>query len=479
MAIFRYIDRMVTEIAKPKKLLFMAIDGVAPRAKLNQQRARRFRAAQERMESIVKAKQRGDIVDEEAMFDSNCITPGTEFMEIVGKHLRWFIRKKMKEDDLWKNLQVVFSGHDVPGEGEHKIMQYIREARAKEGYLPNQRHCMYGGDADLIMLGLATHEPHFTLLREVVDFSGGKGNSKFGGRQTVIRQTREVQYQLMNLCILREYIELDLSLGTGLALDCERLCDDFIFLTFLVGNDFLPHLPSLDIGEHAFDVIFNAYKEVLSNCGEGYIVNSGEIGDMARLEKLFSIIGLQELDILENREAEAKEFAAKRRKHKDANIPSEEEVQAAEEAKQKAFNDAVQAALLESAAHGYDEDANAADSDGFTTQKNGRKAKEGDDAPHALDRPLECSKDFKGRYYYEKFKVLPGARATEVFFGKLRESYLQGLMWCLAYYVKGCISWTWYFPFHYGPLLQVKTTFFPSFLIEISISQLTNAYSYA
>jgi 5'-3' exoribonuclease 1 len=224
---------MVTEIAKPKKLLFMAIDGVAPRAKLNQQRARRFRAAQERMESITKAKQRGETVDEENMFDSNCITPGTEFMEIVGKHLRWFIRKKIKEDTLWKNLEIVFSGHDVPGEGEHKIMQHIREARAKEGYLPNQRHCMYGGDADLIMLGLATHEPHFTLLREVVDFSGGKGGGKFGGRQTVIRQTREVQYQLMNLSILREYIEMDLAVGCPWGPDKERLCDDFIFLTFL------------------------------------------------------------------------------------------------------------------------------------------------------------------------------------------------------------------------------------------------------
>ena len=77
LAIFRYIDRMVTEIAKPQKLLFMAIDGVAPRAKLNQQRARRFRAAQDRIESVAKARDRGEVIDEDAIFDSNCITPGT------------------------------------------------------------------------------------------------------------------------------------------------------------------------------------------------------------------------------------------------------------------------------------------------------------------------------------------------------------------------------------------------------------------
>ena len=62
----------------------------------------------------------------------------------------------------------------------------------------------------------------------------------------------------MHLSILREYIELDLALGIPWEADKERLCDDFIFLTFLVGNDFLPHLPTLDIGEHAFDVLFNA-----------------------------------------------------------------------------------------------------------------------------------------------------------------------------------------------------------------------------
>jgi 5'-3' exoribonuclease 1 len=115
LSIFRYVDRIVSEIVKPKKLLFLAIDGVAPRAKLNQQRARRFRAAQDRIEAIDKARQRGDVVDENALFDSNCITPGTEFMDLVSKHLKYFIRKKVKEDPLWQGITIIFSGHDVPG----------------------------------------------------------------------------------------------------------------------------------------------------------------------------------------------------------------------------------------------------------------------------------------------------------------------------------------------------------------------------
>jgi len=124
LGIFRYIERQVSEIVKPKKVLFMAIDGVAPRAKMNQQRSRRFRAAQERMEMIEKMNQRRGMegsLDADTMFDSNCITPGTEFMDVVSTHLQWFIRKKIKEDPVWRDLEIVFSGHDVPGEGEHKV----------------------------------------------------------------------------------------------------------------------------------------------------------------------------------------------------------------------------------------------------------------------------------------------------------------------------------------------------------------------
>jgi len=428
LAIFRYIDRMVSEIAKPKKVLFMAIDGCAPRAKMNQQRARRFRAAQDRLESMDKARQAGEVIDESATFDSNCITPGTEFMEQVGKHLRWFIRKKIKDDPIWRNLEIVFSGHDVPGEGEHKIMQFIRDLRSRPDYEPNQRHCMYGGDADLIMLGLATHEPHFCLLREVVNFNRQFG-PRPGQRETVIRQTKEAQFQLMHISMVREYIELDLALGCGRAVDKERIVDDFIFLTFLVGNDFLPHLPTLDIGEHAFDVVFSAYKSLLTE-SEGYLVTSGELQDMTRLEALFRIIGEQEMEILANREDKEKEFKSKKRGVSKAQIEqAAEEDEALEEERQRAYELAVQEAL------------------GAVPAKVANVSLGLDEAGAAK------GKDFRGRYYYEKFKIIPGIPASDTYLYGLTTEYMKGLMWCLAYYIKGCVSWTWYFPYNYGPLL--------------------------
>jgi XRN 5'-3' exonuclease N-terminus len=55
------------------------------------------------------AARRGEDVPADA-FDSNCITPGTAFMDRLGAHLRFFIRKKMEEDPVWQRPRVIFSG---------------------------------------------------------------------------------------------------------------------------------------------------------------------------------------------------------------------------------------------------------------------------------------------------------------------------------------------------------------------------------
>jgi len=156
--------------------MYLAIDGVAPRAKMNQQRSRRFRSSKEREALLAEyVAKEGKMPDTES-FDSNCITPGTEFMFRLGIAFRRWIAYKMETDEFWKTgAEVVLSGPDVPGEGEHKIMDAIREIKSKPDpltgapYVPGSlRHCMYGLDADLIMLSLVTHEPFFVLLREKI-----------------------------------------------------------------------------------------------------------------------------------------------------------------------------------------------------------------------------------------------------------------------------------------------------------------------
>jgi 5'-3' exonuclease len=168
--IFAYTDRLY-KLVKPRKMMFLAVDGVAPRAKMNQQRARRFRASKEREALIAEHIAREGKLPESESFDSNCITPGTAFMHRLGIAFRAWIDHKMETDAFWQQgATVVFSGPDVPGEGEHKVMDMIRSLQKDQpDYKVGKfRHCMYGLDADLIMLSLVTHEPFFILLREKI-----------------------------------------------------------------------------------------------------------------------------------------------------------------------------------------------------------------------------------------------------------------------------------------------------------------------
>ena len=270
LAIFNYIDHLF-DIIKPKEVFYMAIDGVAPRAKMNQQRARRFRTAYEAEQNLRKAVSQGAEIPKEDPFDSNAITPGTEFMAKLTQNLKYFIHKKMSEDPRWANIKIVLSGHEVPGEGEHKIMQFIRAMKSQPDYNANMRHCIYGLDADLIVLGLVTHDPHFSLLREEVTF-GPRSKKKSG-------DVHDQKFFLLHLSLLREYMGLefqDLDGQLPFAYDFERILDDFILIMYVIGNDFLPHLPDLHINKGAFPLLIGAFKQSIRHM-DGYLNEGGKI----------------------------------------------------------------------------------------------------------------------------------------------------------------------------------------------------------
>lgn len=308
--------------------------------------------------------------------------------------------------------------------GEHKIMQHIRELRASPSYPANSTHCIYGQDADLIMLGLVTHEPHFCLLREVIDF-----NFNFSGQKTlkaVKKFTKESDFQLLHLSVLREYLWIEFCRDGDGSYDLERVIDDFVFMTFLVGNDFLPHMPTLDIGDGAFDLLFNIYREQRTHWSGGYLTDSGEVADATRLEAFLAAIGAVESEILEQKEKDEAAYIKKKRRwdKRDgrAEGPSDAQLKHEEATRQNEYLGMMEAVL-----------STPRDASDFVAGWN-PVAEAG-------------QKDFKGRYYFEKLQLTPVDKEKH---WELRKSYMEGLMWCLAYYYKGCISWGWFYPYHYG-----------------------------
>lgn len=425
--IFHYLE-VLFRIIKPRKVFFMAVDGVAPRAKMNQQRGRRFRSAKEAEDKIKKAIEKGESLPSEARFDSNCITPGTEFMARLHEHLKYFVNMKISTDKSWQGVTIYFSGHETPGEGEHKIMEFIRSQKAKPDHDPNTRHCLYGLDADLIMLGLTSHEAHFSLLREEV---------RFGGKKTQrICAPEETTFHLLHLSLMREYIDYEFSLlkdKITFQYDIERIIDDWILMGFLVGNDFIPHLPHLHINHDALPLLYGTYISVLPELG-GYINESGHL-NLPRFEKY--LVKLSDFDREHFSEVfvDLKWFESKvgnKYLNEAAGVAAEEAKNYKEKKKLKDQENLCWAAL----------DKNrevAASKDNL------------DDEPEDDDLFETEFRQYKRTYYMTKMGV---DVVSDDFLADQALCYVQAIQWILHYYYHGVQSWSWYYPYHYAPFLS-------------------------
>ena len=207
------------------KFIYIAIDGPAPKAKMMQQRVRRLKS-----------------VLEEKVWDTNAITPGTTFMNKLNDELH-------KVYDLQKN--VILSDSLEEGEGEHKILQYLKQ---KKEVFKKQHNCIYGLDADLIMLALVSDINNIVLLRERTSFN--------------IEQM-DAEYLYLNIDALKKEITTSFPNLTK-----KIIINDYIFICFLLGNDFIKNSPSLNLRYDGLHHITEAYKQCQSKYNHKfYLIN--------------------------------------------------------------------------------------------------------------------------------------------------------------------------------------------------------------
>jgi len=250
----------IVKMTKPKKNLLLFVDGVAPACKMEQQRQRRFRNANEQTAGA---------------FDPNCLSAGTEVMRELCAAVRRAIPTFKLNVHLSDDLEA--------GEGEHKAMAYIREHKGLGGV------CIYGSDADLIILGLLTNRFNFFVLRE----------------------DNEGKHEIINVSgvagVLKTLMDWRMLHPSTRDYDPRQAITDFCFLTFLVGNDFLPHVPSVEILENGIETLIGLYYAASAEHGHLTSTSRGKthINHLA-LRALFFKIGQLEKQLLEAKIARAR-----------------------------------------------------------------------------------------------------------------------------------------------------------------------------
>jgi 5'-3' exonuclease len=263
-------------LLKPTEILMIAFDGVAPVAKLEQQRSRRFKSLYQNSLSKSISK-----TTEPDPWNTTAITPGTQFMKTLDHQ----ISQAFLDPEKYGLNKIIVSGSNIYGEGEHKIFKYIRDNTI---FHRNLNTIIYGLDADLIMLSI-NHlpiTPNIYLFRETPEFI-----------KSINTELEPNECYVLDIPELAQTITLDMNNGEELSSEQQKnRIYDYIFLCFFLGNDFMPHFPAINIRTGGVDKMLQAYKATIGCTNEN--LTDGKIIYWKNVRKLVDFLAKNELDFL-------------------------------------------------------------------------------------------------------------------------------------------------------------------------------------
>ena len=387
------------ETIQPTNILYIAFDGVAPFAKMEQQRNRRYKTG---YLSTIQNKFKNNYVSSTSnRWNTSAITPGTQFMNELS------LRVKMHFScNYFGSKIVIVSGSDEPGEGEHKMFQYIRS-----NALHNEIIAVYGLDADLIMLSLfhCFACKNIYIFRENPEFGKIFLNDFFDRDELLYLDNRG-----LSVAILKEMgIHSEVSTNDKQN-ELRGRIYDYVFVCFLLGNDFLPHFPALNIRTHGNYTILETYRKLFVKHSDRRFISLHSGNIQWKWVKLF----LNEL-AKEERNLIINEYESRLKMEKrfyPTNTSEEKEI-------------------------------------AFDNIPTIYRAEE-----HYI-QPNDVG--WEERYYKVAFGE--SLQKNDLFIERICNNYLEGLEWTFKYYTEECPHWRWKYDFHYPPLLSDLIKYIPNF----------------
>jgi 5'-3' exonuclease len=401
------------EIISPTKKIYIAFDGVAPVAKLAQQRNRRYK--NEFQKEYLKSKT--NLVN----WNTTSITPGTVFMKKLSLYVETFFKKYSLN---YSNKNIIISTSDINGEGEHKIFEYIRSLPI---YHSNTTTVIYGMDADLFMLSL-NHiyiSKQLYLYRETPEFIKNI-DITLNPNESYLIDITELSNKIIHYFTDKPFVEID-----NFSDDVKRnyLCD-YIFICFLLGNDFLPHFPAINIRINGIEILMNTYKSLNNNKHNFF------------LTKIKNNINNKNINNKNNK-----------KNNKNKNI----------EINWKNVRELIKELSI-------NENKLMCNQDKVRNKISKRiplKFKNIEDYFISLPLINRTKEKYINPYeeYWEEryYKILFNIDYDESRIKKICINYLEGLEWTLNYYCNKCIDYNWKYMYNYPPLLSDLSKYVPYF----------------